>query len=201
MNTVSIVYYTASGSTALLAEAIARGARSRLGDGVRLFPLTGAQIKEGRWQDQPVLDALTASDALVFGTPTYMGGVAAQFKAFADATGGIWYNRGWKDKVAGGFTISGSPSGDKQSALSYLSLFAAQHGMTWVGSEPLPVSATQDPVGVNRLGSFLGVMAQNTAKPGTAPELHPGDARTAEAYGARIAAYAQRLAPARAAAA
>lgn len=201
MTPVSIVYYTASGSTALLAEAIARGARSIAGDGVRLFPITGAQIKEGRWQDPQVLDALTTSDAIIFGTPTYMGGVAAQFKAFADATGGIWYTRGWKDKVAGGFTISGSPSGDKQSALAYLSLFAAQHGMTWVGSAPLPVSATQDPVGVNRLGSFLGVMAQNTAQPGTTPELHPGDARTAEAYGARIAQYAQRLAPARAAAA
>ena len=42
-----------------------------------------------------------------------MGGPAAQFKAFADATAGKWFTSAWKDKIAAGFTVSMSPSGDK----------------------------------------------------------------------------------------
>lgn len=192
MSTVSVVYYSGSGSTHLLAEAIARGARSVEGTGVELHRIRPDQFDGGRWSDDTVLEKLSNSDALIFGTPTYMGGPAAQFKAFADATGGIWYHRGWQDKLAGGFTISGSPSGDKFSTLAYLSVFAAQHGMTWVGSAPLPAGASGSAEGVNRLGSFLGVMAQNTTAPNAAPSLHPGDVLTAEAYGRRIAELAQR---------
>jgi NAD(P)H dehydrogenase (quinone) len=193
MSTVSIVHYSNSGTTALLADAVARGARSVDGTDVQVFALSGDQIVQGRWQDEAVLQALSDSDAIIFGTPTYMGGVAAQFKAFADATGGIWYNRGWRDKVAGGFTVSGSPSGDKLSTLSYLSLFAAQHGMTWVGSNLLPASGEEGHL--NRIGSHLGAMAQNPSRTGGPASLHPGDAATAEAYGKRIAEFAQRLQP------
>lgn len=194
MSHVSIVYYSNSGTTALLAEAIARGAVSVEGTQVQLFPLSGDQIIQGRWQDEAVLTKLSASDAIVFGSPTYMGSVAAQFKAFADATGGIWYQRGWKDKIAGGFTISGSPSGDKLNTLNYLSLFAAQHGMIWVGSDALPSKSIGRTDEVNRIGSFLGVMGQNTNASGPAT-LHPGDVLTGEAYGRRVAQSALRRQP------
>ena len=83
--------------------------------------------------------------------------------------------------MAGGFTISGSPSGDKLSTLQYLNTFAAQHGMRWINTGLLPSA------GLNRLGSSLGVMALNENPHGAAPSLHPGDAETAEAYGRRIA--------------
>jgi NAD(P)H dehydrogenase (quinone) len=201
MATISIVYFSGSGTTALLADAIAAGAQSVAGTEVQLFRITGSQIKDGRWQDEEVLKKLSASDAIIFGTPTYMGSVAAQFKAFADATGGIWYTRGWRNKLAGGFTTSGSPSGDKQSTLLYLSVFAAQHGMTWVGSEPLPAVATGDATGVNRLGSFLGVMGQGVGPHEGPAKLGDGDALTGELYGKRIAELAQRTALAPAAAA
>lgn len=193
MSTVSIVYFSGSGSTGLLADAIARGARAVEGTEVKLLRITGDQIVAGRWEDAKALEQLTASDAIVFGTPTYMGGVAAQFKAFADATGGIWYTQGWKDKLAGGFTVSGSPSGDKLSTLNYLTVFAAQHGMNWINLGKLPAGATGDPEGENRAGSFIGVMAQNRTPPGQTVTLHPSDVLTAEHYGQRIAEFAQRL--------
>ena len=194
MSTVSIVYYSNSGSTELLAKAVARGARSVEGTEVQLFPITGQQITQGRWEDPEVLKALSASDAIIFGTPTYMAGPSAQFKAFADATGSVWYTRGWKDKVAGGFTVSGSPSGDKVNTLNYLTAYAAQHGMSWVGQDILPYkSGAAD--ALNRAGVFTGASAQNTNAPGAPASLHQGDLLTGEAYGRRVAEFAQRLQP------
>lgn len=193
MATVSIVYFSGTGTTTLLAEAIAKGARSVEGTQVNLLQIKGPEIVEGRWQNDATLAALTASDAIVFGTPTFMGGPAAQFKAFADATGTIWYQRGWRNKLAGGFTVSGSPSGDKLHVLTYLSAFAAQHAMTWINPDLLPVIATADPAGSNRLGSFSGVMGQSAAPHGQPPALHPGDAATGEAYGRRIASFVAGL--------
>ncbi|PTY08546.1 flavodoxin family protein [Opitutaceae bacterium EW11] len=194
MSTVSIVYFSGTGTTHLLAEAIAQGARSVEGTDVQLLRISPEQFQGGRWSDDAVLAKLAESDAIVFGTPTFMGGPAAQFKAFADATGGVWYTQGWRNKLAGGFTISGSPSGDKASTLAYLSILAAQHGMTWVNLGVLPALASGSPVGENRLGSYVGVMAQNTSAPNSAPTLHPGDAVTGENYGRRIAELAARLA-------
>ena len=194
MSTVSVVYYSNSGTTALLAEAVARGARSVEGTEVHLLPIAGQDITEGRWANANTLATLSASDAIIFGAPTYMGGVAAQFKAFADATGGVWYIRGWKDKLAGGFSVSGSPSGDKLNTLNYLVAFAAQHGMTWVNQSVLPdKSGAAD--ALNRAGSFIGVTAQNTNPPGAPASLHKGDLLTGETYGRRIAEFAQRLQP------
>ncbi|HEY9155762.1 MAG TPA: flavodoxin family protein [Opitutaceae bacterium] len=190
MATVSVVYFSGTGTTALLADAIAKGARSVEGTQVNLVPINGREIVEGRWQNEAALAILSASDAIVFGTPTFMGGPAAQFKAFADATGGIWYKRQWRNKLAGGFTVSGSPSGDKLHVLTYLSAFAAQHAMTWINPDLLPLTASADPAGSNRLGAFLGVMAQSAAAPGQPPALQSGDAATGEAYGRRIATFA-----------
>lgn len=196
MSTVSIVYFSNSGSTEILARAIARGAARIAGTQTNLLPIAGTQIIEGRWDDPDTIAALNESDAIVFGTPTYMGGVAGQFKTFADATGGIWYNRGWKDKVAGGFTVSGSPSGDKSSTIAYLTILAAQHGMAWVGPVPLPSRLFSEGEGANRLGSSQGLIADNPAAPGQAPQIHPEDIRGAELYGERLAEFAHRLEPA-----
>lgn len=181
MSTISIVYFSATGTTKSLAEAIAAGA----GAGAVLLPIDGKQIVDGRFTDNEFLAKASAGDAIVFGTPTFMGGVAGQFKAFADATGGIWYQRGWVNKLAGGFTTSGSASGDKQGTLQYLVTLGMQHGMLWVGQPDVNgLYAGQSPEqAVNRLGSHTGVMGQ--AAPGQ--PLTPGDLETGRRYGARIA--------------
>ena len=152
------------------------------GTKTQLLALGGEDIKQGRYENEAVLTQLDASDAIIFGTPTYMGGPAAQFKAFADATGGRWYHGKWRDKLASGFTISNSPSGDKLGTLQYLSTLAMQHGMIWAGLGELPMQ----PNGMNRLGSFAGVMAQ--ARQGS-PEnaLGAEDKATGEQLGRRLA--------------
>jgi len=186
MSTVSIVYFSGSGHTAKLAQAVEAGAASVPGTKTALIPISGDQITKGRYENDAVLAQLDASDAIIFGTPTYMGGPAAQFKAFADATGGRWYTQAWKGKVAAGFSVSNSPSGDKQITLGYLFTLAMQHGMVWVGLGELPMQAS----GANRLGSYAGVMAQSAAD--NAP--NPQDAETGGLLGKRVATYASKLA-------
>ncbi|WP_217523301.1 flavodoxin family protein [Pleurocapsa sp. PCC 7327] len=116
-------------------------------------------------------------------------GVAAQFKAFIDAASEIWFAQGWKDKIAGGFTHSSSPSGDKQGTLLYLAINAAQHGMIWVNAAEMLQQAN----GVNRLGSFLGVMGQSPLDmSGKEPVLDSGNRLTAEKFGVRIAEATRR---------
>lgn len=187
MKILSIVYFTGSGHTQLMAEAVARGASTVSGVQVRLLPIAGSEIVEGRWKNEQTLAALAASDGIVFGTPTYMGGASAQFKAFADATGMVWFQQGWRNKVAGGFTHSGSPSGDKLSTLQYLAALAMQHGMIWVGLGAIPSSYAGATDGFNRLGFYHGAAGVTPFNPGAAPSVDPGDLLTAERYGARLA--------------
>ena len=193
MTTVAIVYFSDSGHTHLMAQAVAAGASQVEGTKVELLRITGEQIVNGRWQDDRILEQLSQADAIVFGTPTYMGGVAAQFKAFLDAASTAWFTQQWKDKIAGGFTHSSSLSGDKQGTLIYLSINAAQHSMVWVGVGDLPSIYQGKTDGLNRLGSFLGVMGQSAMNlSGGEAMLDSGDRLTAEKYGQRIAQAAQR---------
>lgn len=183
MTILSIVYFSGSGHTHLMAEALAEGASKVADTKVQIFRITGEQIHNGRWHNAEILEALNQSDAIVFGSPTYMGGVAAQFKAFIDCASSAWFQQLWKDKLAGGFTHSASPSGDKHGTLISLAINAAQHSMIWVGAGEMNQN------GVNRLGSYMGVMGQSIPDfSGTkAAELDAGDRLSAELYGERIA--------------
>lgn len=118
-----------------------------------------------------------------------MGGVSAQPKAFIDAASTIWFQQGWKDKIAGGFTHSGSPSGDKQGTPLYLVTNAMQHGMIWVGTGEMGMQEN----GVNRLGSYLELMGSTPPDfSGAPPQVDLGDLLTAERYGTRIAEAAKK---------
>lgn len=183
MAKVAVVYFSGSGHTHLMAQAVADGAQKVVGaEGVEVIRITGDQIVEGRWQGEDILTSLGEADAIIFGSPTYMGGVAAQFKAFVDAASAIWFQQGWKDKIAGGFTHSSSPSGDKEGTLLYLLINAQQHSMIWVGTGEMPMQEG----GINRLGSFIGVMGQTVPGGGEAT-LDEGDRLTAMGYGQRVA--------------
>lgn len=188
MATVSVIYFSGTGHTTKLAEAVSKGAAGVSGVTANLIAIRGEDIEKGRYSNEVVLAKLDASDAIIFGCPTYMGGPAAQFKAFADATGGRWYGGAWRDKIAGGFTVSSSPSGDKFNTLVYLHTLAMQHGMVWAGLGELPMQAS----GVNRLGSFGGVMGQAGQEP---PEVAPSEAdkKTGELLGKRVADLAVKL--------
>jgi NAD(P)H dehydrogenase (quinone) len=187
MPTVAIVYFSAQGHTHQIAEAVAEGARSVSGTTAELVRLAGSDITEGRWKNDAALATLNAADAIVFGTPTYMGGYAAQMKALIDAASAVWMTLGWKDKLAAAFTHSMGLSGDKQNTLTSLWVNAMQHGMIWVSLGELSQGNGADKV--NRLGAYGGVMAQTDWGQ---DQVNPGDRQTAVILGKRVAEAAAR---------
>ncbi|WP_078861881.1 flavodoxin family protein [Streptomyces sp. NRRL F-5123] len=192
--TVTVVVHSVHGRTRLLAEHIAAGARTVPGAQVHLVDLRPEDVTAGRWHDAATAELLDRSDAIVFGCPTLMGSVSAVFKAFMEAAFKPFTTQGWKDKLAGGFTMSASQSGDKLAVLQQLSVFGAQMGMQWIGVADMPGNnwsgGTRDDV--NRLGSWLGLMAQSHTDLGPEDGCSPGDLITAERYGERIAHLSQR---------
>jgi NAD(P)H dehydrogenase (quinone) len=136
-------------------------------------------------------------DAVVFGSPTCMGGVSEPFRAFMETsfervlTKGV----GWANKLAAGFTNAASLSGGKLTALQHLSAFAAQHGMHWVNPGLPPELADSNPNnGDPNWGGFhLGAVALSRAGQGTDATPPPADLRTSEMLGARVANVAWQL--------
>jgi NAD(P)H dehydrogenase (quinone) len=185
---IAIAYHSGAGHTARQAEAVARGAASVAGATSEL--LNVADLSDELWTK------LNAADAIIFGTPTYMGSPSAVFKAFAEAAvGPVWVkDLAWRDKIAAGFTNSKSMSGDKLNSLVDLAVFAAQHGMIWVGLDLYPgwAESTASIEDLNRLGSWLGAMAQSDADLSAEKAPPETDLRTAAALGARVARVTQR---------
>lgn len=155
MTTISVVYVTNNGHTAVLAEAIARGAGAVEGITAQLIEIAQHDIKDGRWSNEHIESLLQQSDAIILGSPTYMGMVSARLKAFLEWAFNPWRAQAWKDKIAAGFTNSASQSGDKLNTLIDLAVFAAQMGMIWVGVGDPPGNnwsgGSRDDV--NRLGT------------------------------------------------
>ena len=179
MTKIAIVYHSGYGHTAEVAKAVARGAAAV--EGVEAQVISVADV-EKHWQD------LDEADAIIFGAPTYMGSVSAPFKAFMDASSKVWFTQGWKDKIAAGFTHSGSQSGDKFNSLVQLFTLAMQHGMIWVslGLMPGNNSSKGSVNDLNRLGGFGGSMTQSNVDQG-AEVIPPSDLKTAEQLGRRVA--------------
>lgn len=183
MTAVVVIYHSATGTTAQLAEAIHAGA-AEIADAT-LFRISGTDIIAGRFQHEDIWTALDQADAIIFGSPTFMGGPSAQFKAFADASGERWSEKKWANKVAAGFTIGANLNGDQLSTLAYFSVFAAQHGMLWCG---LDIPGGYDTAGRNRLGTQLGLVAQAEGS-----KVEAIDLTTAHYLGRRVATIARRM--------
>ncbi|MBO1335914.1 flavodoxin family protein [Streptomyces sp. VRA16 Mangrove soil] len=189
---VSIAYHSGYGHTAVIAEAVRAGA-VQAGAEARLIDVDG--ISEEEWAQ------LDASDAIVFGSPTYMGTASGAFHVFAEASSKRWFGHAWRDKLAAGFTNSASKSGDKLHTLQFFQTLAAQHGMTWVnlGLHPGWNASTASENDLNRLGFFSGAAAQSNNDQG--PEgVHKADIATAEHLGRRVAETARVFVAGRAAA-
>ena len=179
---IVIVYFSGYGHTRRMAEAVAQGA-----GGALLAVDAEGNLPEGGWE------TLAAADAIVFGSPTYMGSVPWQFKKFADASSKPWYSQAWKDKVAAGFTNSASMNGDKLSTLHYLFTLSMQHSMVWVGTGMMPSNskaATRNDI--NYVASFAGAMA-STPSDASVDEMLPGDLETARLFGERVAQVTARF--------
>ncbi len=182
MANIVVVYHSGYGHTKRQAEAVAQGADAAL-------VAIGAEgtLTEADWA------ALEAADAIIFGSPTYMGMASWQFKRFADASSKPWFSRKWKDKVAAGFTNSATMNGDKLSTLHYMFTLAMQHGMIWAGTGMMPAnSKAAQRNDVNYVGSFCGAMSTSPSD-ASPEEMLPGDLETARLFGQRVSEVARQF--------
>lgn len=171
---IAIVYDSGFGHTKVIAEKIAQGASTIIS--TELFSVKDLN------QDVKNLDVLESFDAIIFGSPTYMGSVSADFKKFMDSTSGVWYQQKWKDKISAGFTNSAGLSGDKFNTVTTMLTFACQHSMVWLSQGIFPNGT------FNRIGSWTGLMVQSENAPAeqTPPD---GDRQYAVEFGKRIATF------------
>ncbi|OPF61813.1 flavodoxin family protein [Hydrogenophaga sp. H7] len=182
MAKVVVVYHSGYGHTQRMAQSVAQGADSEL-----LAIDADGNLPEGGWE------TLDAADAIIFGSPTYMGSVSWQFKKFADASSKPWFAQKWKDKVAAGFTNSAGMNGDKLQTLNTLFTLAMQHGMIWVSQGLMPSNTKgAQRNDVNYLVSYSGAIAQSPSDAGAADML-PGDLETARLFGERVASVAAKF--------
>lgn len=190
MAKVAIVYFSGYGHTVKQAEAVQEGAASVAGVQVSVLRIDEhGNLPDSAWE------ALAEQDAIIYGSPTYMGGAAWQFKKFADATSKPWFTQAWQNKIAAGFTNSASVNGDKFSTVNYFFTLSQQHGQIWIGTGLLPSNKKEHgPNDLNWTAGFAGALAvsPSDASPEEAPRK--GDLDTARHLGKRVAEFAVKTA-------
>jgi len=176
-----LLFSTLATATPNSSQAVAKGANAQL-----VAIDADGNVSESDWA---VLDA---ADAIVMGSPTYMGNVSWQFKKFADASSKRWFTRAWQDKFFAGFSVSASLNGDKGMTLAYLNTLAAQHGGLWIslGMAPANTSASTRN-DINNMGGSVGLLVQAPSDAG-AEKIPQGDVDTAVKFGERVAAVATK---------
>lgn len=184
---IVIAYHSGYGHTAAVARSVQEGAERVENSRAELIDVT--ELTQRHWT------LMAEADAIIFGSPTYMGAVSGPFKNFMDQTSPLWMQRRWQDKLAAGFTISSSQAGDKYATLSQLATLAAQHGMIWVSLGLLPGnnSSTGSIDDINRIGGSLGAMAQANADEPADITPPDSDRETAALLGARVAELAAQF--------
>lgn len=197
MSNVAVIYYSSTGTNHAMAEAVAEGARAAGADvRVRLVPETapeaaidgnpGWRAFVDRMKDAPraTLADLEWADAIVFGTPTRYGNMAAQLKAFLDTTGGLWFQGKLANKVYAGFTSAQNPHGGQESTL--LALYTTIYHFGGFVITP----GYTDPVTFASGGNPYGPSVTTTPAGNPPTEA---DLAHAQYLGRRIATYAERL--------
>ncbi|MBO6824611.1 MAG: NAD(P)H:quinone oxidoreductase [Sneathiella sp.] len=162
MAKVLVLYYSSYGHIETLANAVAKGAASVDGVDVdikrvpELMPeevAKNAGVKLDQAADIASPEDLANYDAIIFGTPTRFGNMAAQMRNFLDQTGGLWFNGKLVGKVGSVFVSTGTGGGNETTAQSFqTTLF--HHGMVVVGV-PYTIPEMTD-ISEARGGSPLG---------------------------------------------
>ena len=195
---IAVIFYSATGNVAALAEALAEGARSEGAD-TRVRPVAErapaeaieANAKWKAWvEDNPYdtpasLDDLEWADGFALGSPTRFGNVAEQLKAFLDTTGGLWAQGKLADKVGTAFTSASTGHGGLESTI-----LSVNNVLYHWGALVMPLGYAADP-SLMSTGNPYGAswVAQ---KGSTGPD--DGALGAARVQGARLARTARKLA-------
>lgn len=141
MASVLVLYYSSYGHVETMAHAVVEGASRVAGVSVTLkrvpetMPIEIAE-QAGVKLHQTAAIATPADlvnyDAIVFGTPTRFGNMAAQMRNFLDQTGGLWAKGALIGKIGSVFTSTGTGGGNETTITSFWNTLI-HHGMILVG--------------------------------------------------------------------
>ena len=141
MTKILVLYYSTYGHVEQMANAVAEGARSAGAEVAvkrvpELMPKEVAE-KAGAKLDQPApiatVDELPQYDAIIFGTPTRFGNMAAQMRNFLDQTGGHWMKGSLIGKVGSVFASTASQHGGQETTITSFHSTLLHQGMVIVG--------------------------------------------------------------------
>ena len=142
MTKVLVLYYSSYGHIETMAAAVAEGAASVPGTEVfvkrvpELVPETVAAASGVKLDQQAPIaapDELADYDAIIFGTPTRFGNMAAQMRNFLDQTGGLWFTKALVGKVGSVFVSTASQHGGQETTITSFHTTLLHHGMVIVG--------------------------------------------------------------------
>jgi len=201
MARISIVFYSMYGHTYKMAEAEAQGAREIEGVEVNIYRVqetvpedilikSGAKKAQESFKHLPIatLDSLKQADAIIFGTPTRFGMMAAQMRQFLDTTGGIWVRGELVGKIGSVFTTTSSQHGGQESTILSFHTTLLHHGMIIVGL-PFTLPALNDTSSVHG-GTPYGASAIINSENNSPTEL---ELEVAKIQGKRVAEIAKKL--------
>ena len=159
---VQVIFYSMYGHVYRMAEAVAEGAEQVSGAEVSLYQVAelvpddvlekyGAKAAKAAFANIPVakVDQLADAQAIIFGTPTRFGNMAAQMRNFLDQTGPLWFKGALIGKVGSVFASTGTQHGGQETTITSFHTTLLHHGMVIVGvpySEP----------GLSHMGDITG---------------------------------------------
>jgi NAD(P)H dehydrogenase (quinone) len=195
MAEILVLFYSRKGSTAELARQVCRGIESvgQASAKLRTVPQVDAVID----QPQPAVpsagppyathDDLRQCDALVLGSPTRFGNMAAPLKHFLDGTSALWVSGALEGKPAAVFTSTQTMHGGQESTLLSMMLPLLHHGMYIVGLPYTEAALNQTTSGGSPYGASHVVGTQEFVK------LSEHERTLAQVLGRRVAELAVRL--------
>jgi NAD(P)H dehydrogenase (quinone) len=197
MSRVLVLYYSSYGHIETMAQAIAEGARStgahvdikRVPELVPETVARGAHFKLDQAAPIATVDELVNYDAIIFGTPTRFGNMAAQMRNFLDQTGGLWARGALIGKVASVFVSTASQHGGQETTITSFHTTLLHHGMVIVGlpySHP-ELTDNSEVLGGTPYGASTIAGADGSRQPS------PKELKLARAQGERTAQIAAKL--------
>ncbi|MDD2227838.1 MAG: NAD(P)H:quinone oxidoreductase [Candidatus Cloacimonetes bacterium] len=143
---ILVLFYSTYGHIHQMAKAVVEGAKKIEGMEVELkrvpetlspevIEMMGATKAQKAFAEVPIatVNELAEYDAIIFGTPTRFGNMAAQMKTFLDATGGLWAKGGLVGKIGSVFSSTATQHGGQESTILSFHTVLLHHGMLIAG--------------------------------------------------------------------
>jgi NAD(P)H dehydrogenase (quinone) len=159
---VQVIFYSMYGHVYKMAQAVVEGAKQVPGTEVSLYQVAelvpdevlekyGAKAAKAAFSKLPIatVDQLADAHAIIFGTPTRFGNMAAQMRNFLDQTGPLWAKGALIGKIGSVFASTGTQHGGQETTLTSFHTTLLHHGMVIVG---VPYSES----GLAHMGDITG---------------------------------------------